>query len=384
MLEKFNIHKEIQEVYIHRFLFVLALSAITVFLPIYVYDITNSLVYTMLFFLIYNGIRIITSLPIAKITSKIGYKRTALLSSPFTLLFYNLMRNIHGVSFQLFFIAIVGGIGLNLYWVAMNSEISNSSHKEKRDHEMGVIYAIPIIATIISPFIGGIISNNYGFNTLFLAVILVISVSFIPFLFSFEHFDGMNYSIKKYFSREYLKDFITYSIQGVNFTGFFELWPLYFGLIITGTLNLGAMGSLRALGGALASLFLGKFLKKQNRIKALKAGVAGFAVTWILMSMITTPLIGFFVSFLNEMMMRTTEIPIFSGIIGIAENDDRLEYFAFREMAIATGRTFILLFMTFMFYFFGKTTSFTVGFIFIALLTLLLVPLARKMNIGEL
>jgi len=125
-------------------------------------------------------------------------------------------------------------------------------------------------------------------------------------------------------------------------------------------------------------------LKKQNRIKALKAGVAGFAVTWILMSMITTPLIGFFVSFLNEMMMRTTEIPIFSGIIGIAENDDRLEYFAFREMAIATGRTFILLFMTFMFYFFGKTTSFTVGFIFIALLTLLLVPLARKMNIGEL
>ena len=380
-LKNFDIRKEIQEVYIHRFLFVLGVSAVSVFLPIYVYDIHASIVQVMLLFMVYNGVRIFTSLPVAKLITRLGYKRTALISSPFILIFYNLMRTLNSPSAMVYFTAVLGGIGLNMYWISMNSEIAESSHDGDRDHEAGILYAVPIIASIITPYLGGLVSENFGFNMLFLLVLGVIGISYIPFFFSFEHFEGMSRDFRLMFSKKHIKDFLTFFTQGVNLSGFFELWPLYVGLVITGTTNLGAVGSVRAFGGVITSLYLGKYMGKENRMHYLATGAVVLTLSWLSMPFIETAAIAVLASLVSGLSLRAVNIPIFSGILSIAKREDKVEYFAFRELAISTGRATITGLLAIAFFLTSKTNGFRIAFGLVGVSVIGTVIFARKMHL---
>ncbi len=383
ILTQLRDHEEIKEVYVHRFLFVLAFTLISVFLPIYVFNKTNSLTTVMVFFAVYSGTGLLTSLPVAKLAATVGYKKTALVSSPFTLVFYNLMRTLESSNPMIYLFAVIGGISFNMYWIGMNAEISKSSNKEERNKETGAIFLIPILASIASPYIGGWISEVYGFNTLFLTVIILIGASFIPFIFSFEHFEKNDYTLNSFFKKEKIVEFKTFFLQGFTFAGYFELWPLYVGYLVSGSMVLGIVGSLREIGGAIISVYLGKKMFKTNRYKFLNNGVILYILTALAITFTQTPMIVFIISFLNGVSMRNIEIPIFAGILGKAKEGERLGYFAFREFAIAGGRVTLFVILAILFHLLDPLAGFRTGFIIISVAVLCLRFTSKKVELEK-
>lgn len=337
-----DLKEEVQEIYLHRFLFKLALATVTIFLPLYLYELGYTIPGILKFFMVYYGLFIVLSWPAAHVAARIGYKHTSFISSPFILGFYLVLRSLDTVSPMVYAAAILGGIGFITYWIGMNSEMARSSHGDRREEETGYFFSMPLIASIISPFLGGLIIATYGFSVLFLFAVLLIMLSYTPFLLSREHSSGMDVSPGAIFNRDHFTDFFVFAARGANGMGKKVLWPLYLAVVVTGALNIGGAGSIMAFGGAIVSVFTGKHVTPDNRGRVLLTGAVLMAASWVVMVFVTTPLQAFAISFANGLVYNITALPLYTEVLEHAEHEDIIEYFAFREIGLCTGRVIIL------------------------------------------
>lgn len=359
---RIDLQQEIQEIYLHRFLFKLALGTITIFLPLYLYELGLGIAAIVSFFAVFYGTFIVASWPVARIVSHIGYKHTAFLSSPLILAYYVLLRALETPSVHVYGLAVIGGVGFTTYWIGMNSELARSSHDDHREKETGYFFSIPFIASIISPFIGGLVLSVYSFDVLFLLTAALVAVSYTPFLLSSEHYSGMELDTREIFSKSHMKDFFVFYFRGANGLASKVLWPLYLAVVITGSITIGGAGSIMALGSALVNIFLGQYVTKENRGHVMLIGASILAVLWVTMAFITTPFQAFIVSFASGIFYYVVMLPLFTEVIGNAEQEDILEYFAFREIGINAGRLSVLALFALFFTYLPIEQAFLYGF----------------------
>jgi len=155
-MQRIDLQEEIQEVYLHTFLFKLGIKLVAIFIPFYILELGFNLQTVFLFFLAYYGVYLFASWTNAVICSKIGYKHTMLLASPFILLFYLGLRTVETQT-TLLGLALIGGTAYNLYWTGMNPELGKSSDEKSREEETGFFLSMPQLASIFSPIVGGLI-----------------------------------------------------------------------------------------------------------------------------------------------------------------------------------------------------------------------------------
>ncbi|MFB6174611.1 MAG: MFS transporter [Candidatus Nanohalobium sp.] len=374
-MERVDLKVEMQEVYLHSFLFKLAINLVAIFLPLYILEMGYSTSTVFIFFAIYYGIYLFFSFPGAWIATKLGYKHTSLLTSPFILAFYLLLRSNPGTP-GLYLTALVGGLSFNLYWMGMNPEIAESSHDKDREKETGFFFSMPTLASLLSPVVGGLILADYSFDLLFMIATILIGLSFTPFLFSREHREGMDVNPRTFFSMEYFNDFMTYTFKGAQSMVKKVLWPLYLAMIIGGSVKIGSAGSLLALGSAIASIGLGQYTDDSNRNQVILSGVAVTSATFLLMSFVTAPVTAAIVSFINGLGRTAISLPVYSRAMDRAEDKDYVEYFAFREIGLSTGRTATLL--AFLLIFLYLPNKFLLGFTYAAISLLFVGYFSRK------
>lgn len=379
-MERVDLKAEMQEVYLHSFLFKLAINLVAIFLPLYILEMGYEPRVVFIFFAVYYGVYLFASFPGAWVASKLGYKHTSLASSPFILLFYLLLRSNPG-ELVLYAIGLLGGLSFNLYWMGMNPEIAESSHDGDREKETGFFFSMPTLASMISPVVGGLILAVYSFDVLFMVAAGIIGLSFTPFLFSREHKEGMDVNPGTFFTKAYFNDFMTYTFKGAQSMVKKVLWPLYLAIIIGGSVNIGSAGSILAFGSALASIGLGQITDDSNRDKVILSGVAVTALTFLLMSQVTSPMTAFIVSFINGLGRTAISLPIYSRAVDRAEESDPVEYFAFREIGLSTGRTFSLI--AFLFIFLYLPNTFLLGFVYASLSLLFVGYFSRKIETGQ-
>jgi len=221
----------------------------------------------------------------------------------------------------------------------MNPELGESSQEDSREEETGLFLSMPQIAAIFSPLIGGMILAISGFNTLFLVSAVLIGVSFLPFLLSREHYEGMTLNTREYLKQYRIKDFATFFLKGYNSIGVKMVWPAYLAVVIGGSINIGGAGSIMAIGSAITSILIGKIAVQSNRKKIISTGMMVAATSYILMSIVTTPLTAFAVSLMNGIGYTAGNVPIYSKSVNHAEQEDLIEYFAVREFSMGLGRT---------------------------------------------
>jgi len=340
-MQKVDLSQEIQEVYLHSFLFKLAEALVAIFIPFYIIDNGFSILAVFGFYTVYYTAHLLGSIPFGILATKIGYKHTSLLSSVFILAFYLMIRGAD-TEILLYLSALVGGTGFTIYWMGMNPEVATSSDDDRTEEETGFFFSMPSLASMLAPFTGGLILLYFGFNTLFLLAALLMFVSFTPFLLSSEHREGMNMDISELFTRDMAYDILTYFAEGSHSVGEKILWPLYLAIVITGSVNIGTAGTLLALGSAITSIFIGKIVNPQNRARVIIIGAFMAAVTLILMAQITAPATAFVISALHGIVYTAVNLPIYSAAIRRSEQKDIMEYFTAREVSLAMGRLTVI------------------------------------------
>lgn len=379
-MERVDLKSEIQEVYLHTFLFKLAVKLVAIFIPFYILELGFGLEKVFIFFLIYYGSYLVFSWSNALLCSRLGYKHTMLLSSIPILAFYFLLRRVTSVT-GLYSLALLGGISFNLYWMGMNPETARSSHNDEREKEAGFFFSMPSLASILAPVIGGLILASFNFEILFATTTALIGISFLPFLLTREHYDGMELNFREFLSEFSAVDFLTFVFKGVNSMGKKMLWPAYLAVIIGGSLNIGGAGSFQALGSTLTSIAIGIITNDDNRSRIVLTGMIIAAVTYLLMAAVTTPLYAFLISLVNGLSYTSATIPIYSKAMDHAEEEDLIEYFALREFALGIGRTAIILLTIAVFTFMPGRTRFFTSFAIVALSVILAGYFGSKMQV---
>lgn len=342
-LRSFDIHDELSELYLHRFLFRSGKGMIAIFLPLFLYQTGFSLVQVLLFYAVDLGMALLVSIPNATLASRIGYRKLSLLSAPLVLAFYWLLRGIVPGSGLFYPLAVLGGLAFNMYWMGMNAELSSDSHGSSRGRETGIFISLNNLSSIIPPLIGGSVIAVLGFPALFTVATATMLISFLPFLFSHDHHAGMEMDIGDIFNRDHLAEYLLFVNNGILHLGKLVFWPLFLAVVIESSLTIGGAGSLRALGSALFSVYMGSKVDAGDQYRYMLYGGLLFAGTWLVMAMVATPVQAFIISFLNGLLYLSLKIPVMSGVIDAAEREDVLEYLAFREIGLASGRVAALL-----------------------------------------
>jgi predicted MFS family arabinose efflux permease len=341
-LKRSDIHEGINEVFIHNFVKGLALSLISIFIPLYLIDSAGfTILQVGLFFLSYYVADLLVTIPAYHVSSSIGYKKVALISAPFLVGYYFLLQNFSTPAL-LYLSTVVGATAKSLYWAGMNPETAMSIHDEKRDSEVGTFYSTPTLASIISPVVEGIVVAAFGYNILFVATGILVGTSFISLFFSEEHSEGLDTDLARFFSLDYLKDFLTYFFNGAESIGKRLLWPLFLVLIIEGAVDLGVAGGLKSLGAAFTSIAIGRITNDQNRPRIIASGVLISVLMFFALYTVTDPLTATRFSFIFGLGRTAVTMSAFEKALENAERDDYLEHFTFRGTALNLGRVSML------------------------------------------
>lgn len=379
LVPRIDLHEEIQQLYLHRFLFKLAESSVAIFLPLYLHDLGYGVGAILLFFALFLGSLSLAAVPAAVLAHRLGYKHTSAVAAPFIVLFYLLMRGL-GVDVALLAVyALIAGVSYAIYWTGMDAELVRNAHDGKEGQETGFFYAMSSLAAIIGPAFGGVLIAAFGFELLFLIVVLLFGISFIPLLFSPEHHRGMDQPLDDIVSMENVPDVLTFIVRGITHGGKLVVWPLYLALVIGGSLSIGGAGALMALGNAVASAGVGLLLDEDNWGTLLEVGSALFAVSWVLMAFVATPLHAFMVAFANGLLVYMVRVPVFSQSITNARERDILEYGVMRQSGLGIGRLLIIAVLFAAFQAFPQATAFLVGFAVVAAAAVLTWVTGRRM-----
>lgn len=369
---------EISEIYLHRFMYKLSKSFVAIFIPLYVLEAGFDPLAVIVFYLAYFVFCLIGAVPGSVMSSKLGYKKTSFAASPLVLAYYYVLRNMSGGYLELFLAAALGGLGVTIYWMGMNPEVSRSSHREKDDKEAGLFYSIPSLSSVVAPLIGAGIIASSGFELLFTVTIVTIVLSFFPLALTPEHHDGMNLKLKEFLSDYQWNDFVVFLVTGSAMVGQVVIWPLFLATVIESS-EIGGSGALLALGGAITSIVAGYLSDNIGRKRVITFGALTGAGTFIGMTAVSTPLTAFIVSAGNGFFMKFVNIPIFGTAMEHSEDSDLIEYYFIRELGLNLGRSLSLALLGVMLVYLPASQALKLGFVLMAFLVLTAAPLGRKM-----
>ncbi len=358
---RIDLREELQEIYLHRFLFTLAIGTVSIFLPLYLYDLGVAIPDIFGFFIVYYLVFILAAWPVAHLAARFGYKHTSLAAAPIILAFYLVLRSLTGPSMLVHVAGGLGGLGFITYWIGMNAEMARNTHDDSRDRETGYFFSLPLIASIGAPFLGGLVVATAGFPALFLLATGIVAVSFTPFLFSTEHYRGMD-APRDVLDRAHIRDFGILMLRGANDLGRLTIWPLYLAVVLTNAVTIGGAGALLALGGAAVSIGVGHIVTDATRHRVMLTGGLLTALTWLGMTLVATPVQAFTAAFCNGVAYHIVVLPLYSRVLETASREDPLAYFAFREIALSTGRIVLLAAATALFIAFSVETAFLATF----------------------
>lgn len=367
----------IDQIYAYEMLQKFALSLIGIFIPIYIATEGFPLESVFLFILVDSAAFMLASIPVSYFIARIGFKHSLVISYAFYIPAFLSLRFL-GVSNSLIISAgILLGVGKALHWVSLNSEFAVDSDEDDRGKASGRILGLPGISKALAPFLGGVIMAFYGFEILVSAALVFVFFSAVPLLASRDHRDPLGYSLRSLVDRRHGVFASLFVLRGVSIATGKYLFPLYVFYFIGGTLNAGGVQSLAALGSVAFALLVGRITDRVEKKHMLMVGAVASGVIFALRAFVTVPLEAFLVSFIGGLFFMLYFVPLFSRLADYAEDEDVLEFYAFREVFLSIGRIGILLIALSVSLTYSVETGFRVAFYVTAVTTTLLALYSR-------
>lgn len=337
-------NKNLNKIYASESIRSLATQMIQIFIPIYLLTHGFSFVQIIAFYIISSLAHIILTVPIGYLGSKIGYKYLILLSIPFSIIFYLSLRNISGLSFFIFYLAIVREIGGTLYWVGRHSLLGFYSDKKKAGSQLGVHDILSSLAQMPAPLIGGLILAISGINLLVIVVAIILLLSVVPLISIKEEWPDNKFSVNNLFSKLHVRNIPVFMTQGFdNIITSDLVWPVYlFFFISLKYIALGFVSLVTSITSLFAIFFIGNLSDKNHRL-TLKIGAISTIIIWIIRIFIKTPVQVYAVDSVAGISQEFIQIPFGATSYKIAQENHFLQMIVFREMAIHAGKLVALL-----------------------------------------
>lgn len=343
-------NKEILEIYVSMALRSFAGSMISLFIPIFLFKQTNSILPVIYFYVVYSLIFAIFSPLSAKIASRYGYKHGILISTPLLIVFYFMLYSIEkGLPYM--YPAVLLGLSSSVFWISLHANFAKSTDKKYRGDELGKGSFFSIIGALTGPIIGGLVLSlpfpDYtNFNILFVSSSILLLFSSIPLFLSKEKYIPSKSKLNFKFIKNHYKDSLALMGYGASEMVVVSIWPIFLFIILKEYFALGVLSSSASVFTALSCLYIGRLTLKHNSNNLLKLGTIIFAVSLFIRSFFDSfPYITFvfLATILGGLGLYMLDIPFSMIIYGKAKRTNVYGYLVFREIFLCAGRIFILL-----------------------------------------
>ncbi len=333
--------REIYRIHTAHTLRSIALSMVSVYIPVYLlvegYSLTQVIFFYVLFHLV--GV-IVTIFGISPLISKFGPLKTIKLYYPLEIIFYILLYLLSLYSIPIWIVAIVGGSATFMYWVPLNILLLKHSDFDKMGSDLATFFALPKVFQVVGPLIAAIFVFSVGFWFIFLLAMIGLIISFLPIasIASKISVDIKLNNIVKILKRRKKLFILEIFDNIIEESEWF--WGIYVYLIVDTLLAPGIVGSLVSVGSILFLLLVGKYANK-NSVQLIKIGAGIVVLVSLAQIFIREPMMVYMVTVISSFAMTLLLVPYFSFIYKKIKNKQSEEFIILREIPTVIGRLIV-------------------------------------------
>ena len=339
-----QLNKELSEMYISLALRTLALSMIGLFVPLFfINELNYNLDRVIYYYLAWAVSFGIFSLAIIKFACKFGLKKSIFVSAPLDILSLALLLTLKSGSVHYLIPAFTLGLANSFYWNSYHLDFAKSSDKKKRGTEVGGMFSISLLFSVLGPFLGALILESLGFNSLFFVVSALLLLSVVPLFFSKDIHEEVEFKFKDLLHVGDFRSFLGFVGIGIRLTVLTVFWPIFVFLNLSAYLSLGIIFTGSGLLSSLFTFFIGRMSDKQDKRKLLRIGAFIHSITFFFRGFVHSFVGLFFVDIMGSLSGILADVPTTALFYDRANKSNRPEYVIYREVGLSAGRIILLL-----------------------------------------
>ena len=341
------------DIYLSEAIKMFGASMVAIFETIYLFiffrdqGITHPAAAVFLFFGIFYGAFALLSPLGARLSSRFGFSRVALASSPFLFLFFLFLLLLPTYPWLLIPTLLVIIVRAALFWPGFHLLFVTSSTTERRGSAFGGLAITSALASIAGPALGGQIITHYGYPVLFAVVLPLILVSALPYFLvkdsGHKFSDGYGSIFKRLLRPQGWKAGLAFAANGSEDESNGRVWPLFLFILAISYSSLGFIVSVGTAVSIATTYIMSRLVDKGDRLKLLSLGSAATCSAWLVRAGVRAVLPAFVSNILYGAFRTIYYVPsmaIFYDRVSAAKNP--YDAIVFREVMINMGRAVFL------------------------------------------
>lgn len=342
-----KLNPEEVELYWNTILWNLAVNLAYIFEPIFLYKLGFGPIDILKFYLIVYIWYVILVIPVTKLVSKIGYKHAIFFSTfayvAYWLMFYQIQHH-----FLLFYaVPVLFALQKSFFWPPYNADVALSNTRDQRGREVGVLYSLVEVASIVAPVLGGLISYLFGFKILFAVSAGLMVISAYPLFWSAEIYSKHEFKFGNflYVLKRYPSNFFAYWGYAEDLM-LMTLWPIFIFLAIPKLIWVGIVVTVASIIAVMLMLYLGRLFDGKKFPQLLRYNSILYGLTWIFRFFANSvpAVLGF--DALTRLGKASVSVPLETitfTIMGKSGPDFAIAYAVFNEFSLSMGKIFTAL-----------------------------------------
>ena len=375
----------------HRLIGFTSSTIIGVFFPIFLYEFLGM---NLASFFLWFAIGMVLRLPLfvwaAKIFSRTGLRVSIVVGVVMWAVYYfgayllNVQPDFYP-SVVLFLTFLSLALCHAFYWVPFHVDFATFGKKGRRGRELGVLYALQRLLSVVGPILGGWIIATYSYDAAFVVGIVVALASLVPVMsFPKVHVQyefGFFESFAKLFSGKYRYLTLSMIALGVESIVAYAMWPVFLFVVFAGDyLDVGIFSSAIVAIGMILQVFMGRLTDRKKPKALLRFGVDVYSLGWIAKGLVSSVAGVFAASTFHMFGSILMSTPLDAMFYDKAADSGHYvdEFTTIREIALTVGRAGALLAM------FALSFAFSISIAFwIAGIASLAITLFAQVKVGE-
>jgi len=378
-LHHFFLNKEINELYVAVALKTFAVSLISIFVPIYLFELGYTIPHIIFYFMLLSGAFLVVTPISTKVVSKLGVKHSMLLSMPFLIAYYTGLIYLETTLWLFYVLPFLFSLHTSLYNFGYHLNFIEHADAKKEGREIAFLKIATNVMAFVSPFTGALIIIMFGFKWIYLIGGGLLLVAMAPLFMTRDVFEPVRFSaedvVKFLVSKKnsWLNlSFLGYALES-RIGGI--LWPIFLFFLLDDLRIVGGLYSLAFLVSLIAIYFIGKRTDKVSKRRLIKNGTLLHSVGWIGRLFVFNPLTVFLVDSFKNVAQSLLQIPWDALSYDLAKKQNYFEFVVAREIVFNFTRVVLLPLVALLFFYLGA--PFKLVFVIAAISSLLYAAITK-------
>lgn len=365
---------QLRELYASSLIFSFAYALVTIFEPIFFYQIGFSFSSIALYYA-FHYVLYTFSLPLGGMfASRFGVERSISLSLPIFVTYFLVLAATARFHELIILAALLLTTHKTFYWPAFHANFAAFGDEKNRGTELSWMSLLKYGVGIAGPLAGGFIASIWGFPILFTIAAGLVLVSIIPLLRTADEvkLEKLSYSDpwKLVGLRKHRHAMVSMVGWGENLVDL-VFWPLFLFIIIGTTKVLGIVVAGSAAIMTVTGFIIGEIADRYPRRLIIRLHLPFMVAGYFLRPLIGTPVAAFFTDSLARLAYVGMYLPtLFRLYVLAGESKQRVNYMVAVELVLAITKALVAFGAAAVFAIFLPYTAFWIVFVSAAILAI--------------